>query len=232
MTQLTPEAPAPRPGIDLVIRPATAGDLPGIMAVEEDWPEEQRAPREKFESRLRLFPDGVLVAAVDDEIVGVTTSCLTRYDVDRLEGFTSWDVATNDGWITAPGDVAGANAVYVVSTGIKQTFRGLSIFPKLIGAQVELSRRLGLRYCVTGAILEGYGEHCREYGAIPAGGYAFLARHDGMYLDPLLRKLQRVGFEIPDRQHVLPEYFASEDAHDWSVLMVVDNAREGVDLDG
>ena len=224
MTHAIRENPFGRRTVDAEVRRATPADLPGIMDVEEDWPEEQRAPRAKFESRLAKFPEGVFVAMVEDEVVGVTTSCLTRYDADHLDQFTSWDLVTNDGWIAERSDVPDANAVYVVSTGIKQAFRGLSIFSKLIGAQVELSRRLALPYCVTGAILEGYGEHCRANGAIAASAYALLSREDGAYVDPLLRKLHRVGFRIPSPLHVLPEYFACEDAHDWSVLMVVDNS--------
>jgi hypothetical protein len=223
MAQTIQELPRGGESIDLQVRPATLDDLPGIMEVERDWPEGQRAPQAKFEARLERFAEGVFVALVKDEVVGVTTSCLTHYSVDKLGAFAAWDVVTNDGWIKNRSETPDPNGVYVVSTGIKQAFRGLSIFPKLITAQIALSKRLQLRYCVTGAILEGYGEYCRGHGPTDARVYALLTGDTGAYIDPLLRKLQRVGFRIPDERHILPEYFASEDAHDWSVLMVVDN---------
>jgi len=47
------------------IRNAEASDLNAVMAVEADWPEEQRAPREKFESRLERCPEGFLVVEAD-----------------------------------------------------------------------------------------------------------------------------------------------------------------------
>lgn len=205
------------------IRNATTLDLDGIVGVERDWPEGQRAPQAKFESRLTLFPEGVFVAEVDGRIVGVTTSCLMRYEARAVGKFTSWDAVTNDGWLVDRTKVDRPNAVYVVSTGIAKAFRGRRIFPRLISAQVELSRRLGFGYCVTGAILEGYARHCRERGDIAAPSYA-LSMSGGTYVDPLLRKLHGVGFVVPDERHVVPEYFASEEAHDWSAIMVVDNA--------
>lgn len=210
---------------DFKVRPATLDDLPGIMEVERDWPEGQRAPQAKFEARLQRFSEGVFVALVGDEVVGVTTSCLTHYAVEELGAFAAWDAVTNDGWISDRSEIPDANGVYVVSTGIKQAFRGLSIFPQLIAAQIALSKRLQLRYCLTGAILEGYAEYCRAHGPTDARVYALLIGEQGTYIDPLLRKLQRTGFRIPDEKHVLAEYFASEDAHDWSVLMVVDHSR-------
>lgn len=207
---------------ETAIRNATERDLPAIMRVERDWPPGQRASRPKFEARLRRFPEGVFVAVHDGQIVGVTTSCLLRYEPHQVGGFTSWDAVTNEGWLVDREQVARPNAVYVVSTGIMKAYRGRKIFPGLIGAQVELSRRLRLRYCVTGAILDGYAAYCREHGAIGAREYA-LAMENGTYIDPLLRKLHRIGFVVPDERSVVPEYFASEDAHDWSAIMVVDN---------
>jgi hypothetical protein len=207
--------------VDVVVRNAAAADLDGIMAVEEDWPAEQRAPRSKFESRLERFPEGVFVAEVDGRVVGVTTSCLIRYDAEHAGRFTSWDAVTNDGWLRPREEVEDANALYVVSTGIMKAYRGLRIFPKLFGAQVELTEELGLDYCVTGAILEGYAAWCREHGDVDARTYALTTR-DGVYVDPLLRKLQRLGLAVPDERHVVPEYFASEDAHDWSAIMVAE----------
>jgi len=224
MTQTIREGP-PRPEItELEVRRATVADLPGIMEVERDWPEGQRAPQAKFEARLERFAEGVFVALVGAEVVGVTTSCLTHYADDKLGAFAAWDAVTNDGWINDRSEISDPNGVYVVSTGIKQAFRGLSIFPQLIAAQIALSKQLQLRYCVTGAILEGYAEYCRAHGPTDARVYALLMGEQGTYIDPLLRKLQRVGFCIPDERHILAEYFASEDAHDWSVLMVVDHS--------
>jgi len=204
------------------IRNATERDLPAIMRVERDWPPGQRAPRKKFAARLRRFPEGVFVAVHEGQVVGVTTSCLLRYEPEQVGGFTSWDAVTNEGWLVDREQVVSPNAVYVVSTGIMKAYRGRRIFPGLVGAQVELSRRLGLRYCVTGAILDGYAAYCKAHGETDARGYA-LKMENGTYIDPLLRRLHRLGFVVPDERSVVPEYFASEDAHDWSAVMAVDN---------
>ena len=48
----------------LIIRNAHSEDLDAVMRVEQDWPEGQQAPREKFVSRLERFPDGFFLVAV------------------------------------------------------------------------------------------------------------------------------------------------------------------------
>lgn len=208
--------------MNLIIRNATRDDLPGIMEVEQDWPEGQRAPVEKMVARIEKSGAGVFVAVVDETIVGVTTSCLLRYDRDNLDRFKSWDDVTNHGWFFDPGEIKDPNAVYVVSTGIRKSHRGSGIFRKLIGAQIALSKRLGLRFCVTAAIMEGYAGYCKTHGPVSAKEYAITRKGD-VFIDPLIEKLRRVGFDLPDERHVLAEYYASEDAHDWSALMVCDN---------
>ena len=208
--------------MNLIIRNATLDDLPGIMQVEQDWPEGQRAPAEKMLARIEKSGPGVFVAVVDGAIVGVTTSCLLRYDREHLDRFTSWDDVTNHGRFFNPGEIKDTNAVYVASTGIRKSHRGSGIFRKLIGAQIELSKRLGLRFCITAAIMEGYANYCKIHGSVSAKEYA-LKRKGDAFVDPLIEKLRRVGFGLPDEHHVLAEYYASEDAHDWSALMVCDN---------
>ncbi len=53
------------------VRNACLDDLPGILAVEECWPEDQRAPAKVFISRLERFPRGFFVSEIEDRIVGL-----------------------------------------------------------------------------------------------------------------------------------------------------------------
>lgn len=208
-----------------VIRNATSEDLPAIMDVERDWPRSERAPVEKMAARLERFPEGVFVGEVEGRVVGVTTSCPTVYEPDHVDVFTSWDAVTNKGWLRDRDEIAGANAVYIVSTGIKKAYRGSGLFRPLIGRQIDLSRRLGLRYCVTGVILEGYAAYLRDNAPLPAADYALL-RPNGCHVDPLLEKARHAGFRVPDARHVVPGYFASEGALDWSAIMVYDAEKD------
>ncbi|MBI3810945.1 MAG: hypothetical protein HY283_01890, partial [Nitrospirae bacterium] len=167
------------------------------MQVEQDWPEGQRAPAEKMLARIEKSGAGVFVAVVDGAIVGVTTSCLLRYEPEHLNRFKSWDDVTNHGWFFNPGEIKNPNAVYVAPTGIRESHRGSGIFRKLIGAQIELSRRLGLRFCITAAIMEGYATYRKTHASVSAKEYALIRKGDA-FVDPLIEKLRRVGFSLPD----------------------------------
>ena len=53
------------------IRQARVGDIEAILLVEKKaWPENLRASREMYESRLGTFPQGTLVAEGEGKIEG------------------------------------------------------------------------------------------------------------------------------------------------------------------
>ncbi|MCC6354898.1 MAG: hypothetical protein IT577_13500 [Verrucomicrobiae bacterium] len=204
----------------VIIRNATEDDLDGVMAVEDEWPEDQRAPREKFVSRLKIFPRGFFLAVADGRIVGVSTSTVTRYDPDDLGPFRTWERCTNDGFLYPLGDMADYNALYIVSNGIRKSHRGTGVREALIRAHVDLTRRMGLAYTVTGAMLPGFDAHCRERGDTPVEAYAFLTR-DGVPVDPTLRKLASLGLVLPDARHLIPGYYHSPESRDYGALLVL-----------
>lgn len=206
----------------LIIRNATEDDLDGVMEVEADWPKDQRAPREKFVSRLERFPRGFFLAIADDRIVGVSTGTLTRYDPGDLAPFKSWELCTNDGYLYPLGDSGQYNALYIVSNGIRKTHRGTGVREALINAHLVLSRSLGMAYTVTGAMLPGFDAHCREHGEMPVWDYAFLSR-DGAPVDPTLRKLAKLGLVLPDARHMIPGYYHSPESRNYGALLVCRN---------
>ena len=185
--------------IPFTIRGADVSDLDAVMIVEGDWPEEQRAPREKFISRLERFPEGFLVVEADGGIVAVSTSTLTKYDPANLDHFQSWEACTNNGYLHPLGDRSGYNAYYIVSQGIRKPYRGNGIRQGLIRAHLARVAKMGLEYTVTGAMMPGYDRYCRENGEIPAREYAFL-RQGGELIDPTLRTLARLGLILPDER--------------------------------
>lgn len=201
------------------VRNAIESDLDGVMAVEAEWPEEQRAPREKFESRLERFPEGFFIVEADGRIVAVSTSTLKTYDPDDLGTFKTWEVCTNDGYLHPLGDRSDYNACYIVSSGIRKAYRRGGIREALIRAHFANAVRLGLEFVVTGAMMPGYDRHCRECGDIPACEYAFLKR-DGEPLDPTLRKLASLGLFLPDERHVIRGFYVSPESRDHGALLV------------
>jgi len=205
--------------ITFTVRSADVSDLDAVMAVEADWPEQQRAPREKFESRLERFPEGFLVVEADGGIVAVCTSTLVTYDPGDLGPFRSWESCTNNGYLHPLGDRSAYNAYYIVSQGIRKAYRREGIREGMIRANFDVTAKLGLDYTVTGAMMPGYDRFCRENGEIPAREYAFLRRH-GELVDPTLRKLATLGLTLPDERHVIEGFYISPESRNYGALLV------------
>ena len=129
---------------NIVIRPILKNDLDAVMQIEEEaWPIEARAPRNKFEERLKVFPLGFKVAALNCKIVGVTTSQIIYYDPKNPP--SSWTEITNDGHISETHKENG-NALYVVSIGVsprgKPDGRSIGVGTKLLESQKLLVKDL------------------------------------------------------------------------------------------
>jgi hypothetical protein len=207
---------------DFKIRNANRADLDNLMMVEQTWPPDQRATADQFLTRLERFPEGFWVVESGNIIVGLTTSCLLHYDPDDMAQFSSWNQATNNGFLYPRDKIAAPNALYVVSTVIVKEHRGKGLFEALFGKHKEVTGRLGLAYSLTGAMLPGYNAYCRKYGEISAYQYA-IQRFHGRLVDPLIRKLAAVGYEMPDQQHLIANYFQSLESRDYAALLVYNN---------
>lgn len=204
---------------ELIIRNASLNDLDGIMDVEQDWPEGQRATKDKFIARFDRFPQGFFVAEIDEEIVGTSTSCLANYNPVHPEVYESWNAVTNNGYIRKPEEIKNPNALYIVSIGIKKSYRGKGIFNKFAKAQVEIAVSLGLPYVLAGAIMPGYDSYCRKYGDIPAEEYAF-SKIGHRLRDQLLEIWRRLNFYVPDKRHIIKDYYSDTKSRNFSALVV------------
>lgn len=195
-------------------------DLNGIMKVEKDWPEHQRASEDKFISRLEKFPFGFFVAESNGNIVGTSTSCLIEYSPSKIETYRSWDAVTNNGYIKKLEEVKNPNALYIVSIGIKNEYRGEDIFQKFVNAQIDLARKMDLGFVIAGAIMPGYDAYCRKHGNISAKKYALIKARN-RFVDPLLEMWNKCGFYVPDDRHVIQNYYTDFKSRNYSALVVL-----------
>lgn len=192
--------------------------LDEIIRVEkETWPEELQASREKMESRLSLFPQGFFTAKVENKIMGVSTSQISHYPSPAK----TWDELTDNGFIKNSHNPS-ENALYVVSAGVSKNAQGMGIGGKLIDAQKDLARTLGLRYLFLGARIPGYGAYCQKHGDIPIEKYIQLKNEKGESLDPEIRFYQRRGLQVGGvKQNFEPD----AESKDYGVLMVWENLQ-------
>ena len=202
----------------LEIRNASTTDLDAIMKVEKQaWPVEARASGDKFRERLIVFPPGVFIAVLNNEIVGVTTSQRINYDPKNPP--SSWTEITADGHISDSHNPKG-NAIYVVSLGVSPKGRpggkGIGVGTALLERQKQLSRELGLQYLVLSARVPGYDSYCKAKGNIDIGTYVELRRQDSLPEDIELRFYERAGLR---QVKICPNTMDDKQSKNYGVMM-------------
>ena len=202
----------------IVIKNIIGKDLNDVVRLENAiWPEGTRATKDKFESRLRIFPQGFFLAYINGELIGVSTSEIIKYD--PLNPPKSWESITDNGYIKQTHNTNG-NALYVVSIGAKSRSGGGSA---LLQAQKQLAEKLNLMFLVLGARIPGYDEYCKNNREIYIEEYTKLKRDDGYHLDPELRFYMRNGLEL---KKIMPNYMGDDaESRNYGAIMMWENPK-------
>lgn len=200
------------------ITPAERGNfLDGAMQVENSaWPPELVGERSKFESRLEIFPQGFIAAEKDGKIVGFTTSQIVNYDPDTKK---TWDEVTDNGTLRTTHTLNG-DSLYVSSVAVSPEAQGEGVGGKLVDAQKEVIKELGLKRLFLGARIPGYDQYCKEKGDISAEDYLQLKNEKGEPIDPEIRFYARQGLR-PAK--VVPEFEPDIPSRNFGVVMVWEN---------
>lgn len=187
-----------------------------VMDVERSaWPPELQASRQKFESRLNIFPEGFFVIRIDGKVKGVTTSQITTYKPDEDAAYT-WDGITDNGMIEKSHDPIG-NALYVVSVGVAADVQGRGVGGKLVQTQIEFAKSRHLKYLFLGARIPGYDAYCKEHGDITVDEYLNLKDENGKALDPEIRFYEKQGLK-PAKN--IPDFEPDDQSRDYGVVML------------
>lgn len=190
-----------------------------VMGVERSaWPPGLQATKEKFASRLRIFPEGFFAKRVNGKIEGVTTSQITTYDSSASK---TWDEITDNGMITRT-HVPGGNALYVVSVGVAKEAQGNHVGSQIVEAQKKLTSELGLKYLYLGARIPGYNSYCQEHGEISVEDYLKLKDNDGESVDPEVRFYNRCGLQV---KKIIREFEPDVDSGNYGAVMVWENPQ-------
>jgi len=205
--------------VEVVVRNVKKEELDEVMRVEkETWPEEIQASREKFESRMKIFPEGFFGVYEDGKLVGVSTSEIVKYD-PKKNNFT-WEEITDNGWIKNTHDPSG-NALYVVSVGVSQKRMGRGYGSLLVQKQKELVVKLDLDCLVLGARLSGY----HKYKDLSPEEY-LKKRKEGTSLpfDPEIRFYERNGLKVVK---LMANYMENDpESLNYGVVMVWENPNK------
>ena len=121
---------------EIIYRQPTLDDIDKLCELEKNvWGEEMGAGREKWKSRLNIFPEGIFLAEQDDCLIGASVLHRVCWNY-RAGEFPTWDEVTAGGYITnhnGNGDVLYGVNMTVVSghPGVARFFTSLAIQLKL-----------------------------------------------------------------------------------------------------
>lgn len=192
--------------------------LDELMRVErETWPEEWQATRDKFESRLEVYPEGFFAAFANGKMAGISTSEIVDYDPESLP--ETWDEITDNGYIRKTHNQH-RNALYVVSVGVSKSFQGQGIGKSLMEAQKQLAQNLNLKYLFLGARIPKFGQYHKSHPEVTAKQYVNLEESQGRKLDPEIRFYESCGLKIV---RVAPNYGPDPESENFGVIMVWKN---------
>lgn len=193
-----------------------SGFLDSVVNVENSaWPLELRAPREKFSSRLTIFPDGFVALKVDGAIKAVTTAQRCNYDPNDREAHT-WDEFTDLGTIEKTHKADG-NALYVVSVGVAADAQGQGLGAMLVEEQKKVAKKIGVEYLFLGARIPGYASFVKQHGEISVEDYLRQITDRGEPIDPEIRFYQRQGL-VPAQ--IIPNFEPDDQSLDYGVVML------------
>jgi hypothetical protein len=203
----------------IVVRQAKPKDIESYLKLQEErWREDNMASAEQLHSRLKAYPQGMLVAERGGEIVGMAYSLrISKYNYDNPP---TWNEITNNGYcnnVDPDGDVIfGVD----LSTG-----RGVGHLAgdKLLIGMGRLAISEGVKTAMLGGRLPGYHEYASK---MTANEYLHAKNDHGQALDRQVRYYTSIpGLKA---KKVLPNYFHDPDSRNYGVLLVWRNPLYGV----
>jgi hypothetical protein len=192
------------------IRPARHEDLAAYASLQaERWTDENQASMEDLETRLKVHPQGMLVAEDGGRIVGMVYAMrISKYDLTRPP---SWYQVTNNGRCDNH-DPDGAIIFGVdLSTAVGV---GARAGDKLLVAIGRLAVRENIRWCMLGGRMPGYHAYRDQ---MSADEYLAALGPDKLPLDPQVRFYTGQAGLVAVK--AIPDYFADPESCNYGVLL-------------
>lgn len=189
------------PAGKLIIRSTQRADIPALIQlhnrafpvlVEADcgWEEDQ------LTSHIEIFPEGQLVALLNDKLVGAASSLIVSLGSDPLRPHTYYGI-TDDGYFynhDPRGDTLYGADVYV-DPDIQRAGVGRALY----AVRRDICRKLNLRRILAGGRLSGYEPYAEKFSP---DEYVWRVQEEEI-ADPVLTFQLSEGFVVRD---VMPNY--------------------------
>ncbi len=196
------------------IRQANISDIEQIVDVEKKaWKAEGAADSQKFESRIKTFQKGTLVAELEGKIIGVVVTEIINYNDWQNKNFTWYDV-TDNGFLAKTHNPNG-DTIYGVDLSV------IPDAPPGVGTKLlECIAKMAIKYNMRGGMLGGrmpdYHAFANKYSPEE---YIKQKKETKKGLEPLdseIRFYSRAGLKIIK---ILPNYFKDPESLDYGLLL-------------
>ncbi len=194
----------------VLIRAFRPNDITDYLMIQETaWDETMAAAESKLAERFRTFPNGLLVAEHEGQVVGCATF-IRIADYDELLK-PSWEDITDNGWCST--HVADGNILFGVDLSVEKGAPRLTA-PLLFMSAMEFGMSLGVESIIWGGRMPRYHKHADK---MSPDEYLFTKTKSGRYLDPEVQLYSKIpGVEI---RGVIPEYFKDYESLNNGVLL-------------
>jgi ribosomal protein S18 acetylase RimI-like enzyme len=191
------------------IRQARLEDISRILAIEGGaWGSEKSASREMFESRIKTFPEGVLVAENNGKIVGVVVIERVNYDL-KNNAFT-WYQITDNGFIKNSHNPNG-DTIYGVDLSVAPAFQNSGIGTRLLENIGKMAIRYNVKRGMLGGRIPDYYKHSNEVS---------IEDYVKSDVDPEVRFYRKAGLKIIK---IIPNYFKDPESLNYGILLLWEN---------
>jgi len=201
---------------DVQIRLQTEADLDALMEIEQKvWPSEMQCTKAHFLSRMRVFPEGCMVAEVDGQIAGISNVQIIDFDFEYPP--RTWYEATDGGMITGTHDPNG-NSLFGVNLTENPDFANKGIAEALLEANRLLAYRKNLVRATVEARIPRYHKECHR---MSVEDYVFTLNSYGW---PVHAKELWIYMKLGMRpMMIVPEYIDDPASMGYAVIMVWGN---------
>jgi hypothetical protein len=194
----------------IIVRQAVLADIDGYLKLQaERWNQDNMAHRDQLESRLKAYPQGMLVAERNGEIVGMTYAMrITDYD---FENPPSWNAITHNGYC----DNADPQGKFIFGVDLS-TAKGVGHLAgdQLLLQVARIAIAENIKFALLGGRMPGYHKHA---STMSAEQYLWAKDDKGRPLDRQVRYYT----SIPGLNAIkaIPNYFNDPDSLDYGVLL-------------
>jgi ribosomal protein S18 acetylase RimI-like enzyme len=192
---------------EVVVRPRRPEDTAAVIEIfQAIYPGAPSWTPGQLASHLQVFPEGQMVAEVNDRIVGMAASLIVLWDDYSMD--TAWRDFTDNGFFRNH-DPERGRTLYGAEVMVHPDCQGLGVGTQLYDARRALVTRLGLLRIRAGARLAGYHRYA---GTLSAEEYTRRVTA-GELSDPTLSFQLARGFAVIGVAHDYLRYDPESHGH-------------------